>query len=136
MDYFNFSSEIATAIAAAADVTMKPWKHSVVHDDSHIDNQQTGNDQFELIMRIECRDIEGRRYEAEDLELEIFSSGKDINLTLSSCGSLDGPMLWQGQHSVWMDSKTGSRCCSPINGNDLEYLARRLRSLFILSDTE
>ncbi len=130
MVYFNLSSEIATAIAAAADLTMKPWKHCVVQDDSHIDVLQATNGQFEFIMRIECRDIQGRRYEAKDLELEIFSSGNDINLMLSSCSSLDVPMLWQGQHSVWIDSETGMRCNAPEKGIILESFARRIRALF------
>ena len=44
------------------------------------------------------------------------------------------PMLWQGKYSVWMDAIEGKRCGAPIDGEPIESLARRLKSLLEFSD--
>ncbi|WP_369818613.1 hypothetical protein [Synechococcus sp. MIT S9504] len=43
----------------------------------------------------------------------------------------DRPLLWHGQHPVWMDGDTGKRCSAPNDGAPLEALARRLRALLV-----
>ena len=50
------------------------------------------------------------------------------SLTLAWLEDQDRPMLWQGQHPVWMDA-AGLRCPRPEGGEPLEALARRLRAL-------
>ncbi len=111
---------------------MKPWKHAVICENFKVHDNFNSHDPIELNIRIECRNLEGERYPANDLELEIFRSGKELNLMVGWCNKLDRPMLWQGQHSVWMDSNNGQRCETPKDGVALEALARRLRTLFEL----
>lgn len=116
------------AIASAADTCMKPWKHAVV--EKSLDKQlQSGDGEF--ILRIERRSKEGERFPENDLELEIFRSGNDLNLTIGWVAESDRPILWQGLHSVWMDSVTGKKCNGPVEAETLESFARRLRALFI-----
>ena len=98
--------DLAAVIAHTADLCRKPYQHAVVpiHDGegtAKIDD---------LFVRIETRDASGSRMEAMDLELEIYRSGSDVNLMLSWCDQEDRPMLWQGQHPVWMHGDNGMRC--------------------------
>ncbi len=123
--------DLSVAIASAADVCMKPWKHAVV-DQNTVDSKDSCIDEYiDLVLRIECRGIEGQRHPENDLELEIYRSGEDLNLTLSWFDKPERPILWQGQHSVWMDANSGKRCNSPDDGLQMEALARRLRALFV-----
>ena len=122
--------EFLTEIAKAADLCMKPWKHSVLLDEN-ISQQQISDDEFsELIVRVECRDSYGERHSEKDIEIEIFRSGSELNITLAWHKFPLRPILWQGKHSLWMDATTGERSNSPIEGEKLESLARRLRSDF------
>ena len=130
MDIPKPSSDLYKLVAATADVCFKPWKHAVV-DDGLLDKVYPQfNDQIELVIRIECRSIEGKRYPENDLDLEIYRSGTDLNLMISWCNQMELPMLWQGNHTVWMDASNGKRCQPPIDGESLESFARRLRALF------
>jgi len=121
-------------IAAAADVCRKPLRHAVVllgadHPDQPIglaDLLDRGDD---LRLRLECRDQEGVRWADQDLELELYRSGDDLNLMLGWWDQPDRPLLWQGQHPVWMDGNTGQRCSAPQDAAPLEALTRRLRAL-------
>ncbi|CAK23720.1 hypothetical protein [Synechococcus sp. CS-197] len=108
-------------IAAAADLCCKPWLHAVVSAED-----ATPED---YCCRIECRDADGIRLERNDLELELYQSGSDLNLTLSWADQPTRPILWHGQHPVWMNGETGERCTAPNDGGSLEALARRLRAL-------
>ncbi len=119
-------------IAAAADLCFKPWRHSVVDQTQERFEQNVDSHSLDLLLRIECRNSEGQRYPENDIELEIYRSGEDLNLMLGWFNQPDKPMLWQGQHSVWMDSTSGIRCQAPKEGIHLESLARRLRSLFVV----
>ncbi len=138
----DFNQDWTSIVAAAADVCFKPWRHAVIVIGSDEFLQKDGErdlDVFnaistDLIARIECRDQEGSRYPEKDLELEIYSSGKDLNLLLSWLDQPERPILWQGQHPVWMDGKTGKRCSAPNDGAPLEALARRLRALFVSTE--
>ena len=108
-------------IAAAADLCCKPWLHAVVSAEDATPEGYCG--------RTECRDADGIRLERNDLELELYRSGSDLNLTLSWADQPTRPILWHGQHPVWMNGETGERCTAPNDGGSLEALARRLRAL-------
>ncbi len=126
-------------IASAADSCLKPWIHAVVLVDDlevvdineHDIDELINTESVDVVLRIECRNVEGGRHPENDIELEVFRSGKDLNLILSWCNHPESPLLWQGRHSVWMDSSTGKRCLAPESGLELESLARRLRALFV-----
>ena len=116
-------SALETLIASAADLCRKPFHHAVLSaDDATLDDYRG---------RIECRDGDGQRLDELDLELEVYRSGVDLNLTLSWVDQPTRPILWQGQHPVWMDGETGKRCAVPADGAPLEALARRLRALIV-----
>ncbi len=121
----EFSSSIDQDVAKAADHCLKPWKHSVI-------NKNDINDRSikDIILLIKSRDEKGVRHPENDLELEIYKSGEDINLVISWKQNLNQPILWQGKHSFWMDPSSGKRCASPQNSVNIEALARRLRSYF------
>ena len=126
-------------IASAADSCLKPWIHAVVLVDDlkvaeinelYID-ELINKESVDVVLRIECRDVDGGRHPQNDIELEVFRSGTDLNLILSCINHLESPLLWQGRHSVWMDSNTGKRCLAPESGLKLESLARKLRALLV-----
>ena len=119
--------DLAAAIAHTADLCRKPYLHAAVpmHEDELTDKTE------DLLVRIETRDASGTRMEAMDLELEVYRSGQDFNLMLSWRDQPDRPMLWQGQHPVWMDGKSGMRCSAPSDGQPLEAMARRLRAQLV-----
>ena len=109
---------------------MKPFKHSVVSNSDLVEKLPI-EDQFDdFILRLECRTSEGSRSTENDLDLEIYKSGKDTNLILSWTNRNENIYLWQGAHSIWIDSLTGKRIDSPIGSNNVESLARRVRALF------
>jgi hypothetical protein len=115
------NTDLCQLVAAAADLCRKPLRHAVVNPEER--------HSLDLCLRLEARTPEGERVPAEDLELEIYRSGEDLNLTLAWCQGEDHPLLWQGSHPVWMDGATGLRCSCPPRGEPLEALARRLRAL-------
>ena len=122
----DFIDTLIAEVAKAADLCMKPYVHSV-----SLDNELSDfNDIEDLIFKIQCRNIDGEREESMDIELEVYKSGKDLNMTLSWKSIIDRPILWQGKHSVWMDSSSGVQCEIPLYGKEFESLARRLRTIF------
>ena len=118
--------ELTQLVAAAADLCRKPLRHGVVF------SSEPGEP--DCCLRLEARSPDGERLAAEDLELEIFRSGsganRSLHLTLAWLLDDTRPMLWQGNHGVWMDA-TGNRCERPADGVPLEALARRLRALLV-----
>ena len=75
----------------------------------------------------ECRDAYGQRCSDQDLELEIYRSGDEINLMLS---------WWDNRNarcSAWAPSglamAIGQRGAAPQDAAPLEALGRRLRAL-------
>lgn len=121
------NTDLLRLVAAAADLCRKPWRHGVVP----LSEPAGAEDEpLEVAVRLEVRSPEGERRPDQDLELEIYPSGDDLNLTLAWCLDDQRPMLWQGSHPVWMDS-AGSRCASPGDGAPIEALARRLRALLL-----
>ena len=122
----EIKDSLIAEVAKAADLCMKPYLHSV-----SLDNQLSDfNDIEDLSFKIQCRNIDGEREESMDIELEVYKSGKDLNMTFSWKSIIDRPILWQGKHSVWMDSSSGVQCEIPLYGKEFESLARRLRTIF------
>lgn len=113
-------TDLAQLVAAAADLCRRPLRHGVLPL-----SEGPGDDH---LLRLEARDPAGERRPEQDLELEIFRSGQDLNLTLAWLSDDELPILWQGSHTVWMDSD-GRRCPPPEDAGPLEALARRLRAL-------
>ncbi len=113
-------------VAKAADLCLKPYIHSVF-----LENQLDDDKDFEdLIFKIQCRNIDGDREESMDIELEVYESGNEINMTISWKSLIDRPILWHGKHAVWMDSSSGVQCETPSYGKLFESLARRLQTVF------
>ena len=117
-------------IASTADICFKPWRYAVIDTNPINIDSAKSEENIELIIRIECRDQKGKRYPENDLELEIYRSGFDVNLMLGWLNQIDRPILWQGKHSFWMDGHRGQRCPAPIDSGNMEAFARRLRALF------
>ena len=127
-------NKIYTAIALAAEICCKPFKYSVVcQEDNHkeIDTFELNDD---LILILECRDIEGKRIFDKDIELEIYKSGDDFNIMINWVLTKDELVLWYGSHPVWINAQTGQRLSPANNTSTLESLARRIRAIFVPLD--
>lgn len=107
-------------LARAADLCLPPWRHGVRLRDSSAE---------ECTVWIEARDADGERQPQHDLELEIYRSGRDLHLMLSRLANESAPLLWHGNHPVWLRADSGARCAAPADGAELEALCRRLRAL-------
>ena len=112
-------------VAAAADLCLMPQLHSV----KPLDNPPEGPEADEWCLRIQPRQPDGQRLSEADIELEIFRSGEDLHLMMGWPEQPERPLLWHGQHTIWMDGSSGERCEPPPGGEALEALARRLRAL-------
>jgi len=123
------NGQLNQIVAAAADLCRRPLRHGVVL------GSEAGDEDCQL--RLEARNAEGARIPSEDLELELFFSGsgpmRSLHLTLAWRQEPEWPVLWHGQHPVWMDPQ-GNRCERPEGGMALEALARRLRALLVAVD--
>ena len=130
MSIRNFSNELTLEVAQSADLCMKPWKHAVFNQ-TNLENIELESIELdELIFLIECRCPDGVRNAGRDLQLEIYKSGVDVIIMLSLNEDKESPILWQGKHSFWMDGITGKRCNPPLENQQIESLARRLRAKF------
>jgi hypothetical protein len=126
-------TDLTRMVAAAADLCRKPLLHAVIPSSAAEDSGSTSElQELDCGFRLEVRTPEGERLVDDDLELELYRSGRDLNITL---GWTDDrrPLLWHGSHPVWMDAVTGERCSAPADGQPLEALARRLRALLAVS---
>ncbi len=121
--------DLFAQIAQSTERSFEPWKYSVVDLSSRSISGELDVEALDFVLRLECRDKSGKRHTCKDLELEIFKSGVDVNITLFWVQREDYPILWQGNHSVWMDCSTGKLTKIPVDGSSLEALARRLRAL-------
>ena len=122
----DFKDSLISEVAKAADLCMKPYVHSVFLE-NHLAND---NDLEDLTFKIQCRNLDGERQDSMDIELDVYKSGTEVNMTISWKSLIDRPILWQGKHAVWMDSSTGVQCDTPSYGKLFESLARRLRTVF------
>ena len=125
MFFENFESDFNTLIAKSADLTNKPFLHSVVKINGEY---ETNNEDIDLTLNILCRDIEGKRIEIYDLELELFRSNGELVLVISKLNFSDEPILWSGVKTIWMNSNNGKKCNSPKYSARLENLANRIKS--------
>ena len=126
--FFEDSQEgLEKLIAKAANVSNKPFIHSVVKvKGEYIQNSE----EIDLTINILCRDIDGKRLDLFDLELEIYKSNNDLVLVITKLRFPDDPMLWSGPKNIWMDGNTGKKCNPPNYGIKIENLASRIKRLF------
>ena len=113
-------------VAKAADLCMKPYVHSVFLE-NQLDDDNVLDD---LIFKIQRRNTNGERDDSMEIELEVYKSGNEVNMTISWKSLIDRPILWQGKHAVWMNGSSGLQCETPSYGKLFESLARRLRTVF------
>ena len=125
MLFENPPENIESLIAKSADLTNKPFVHSVVKINGEYEIEE---DDIDLTVNILCRDKEGKRLEIYDLELELFKSNKELVLVISKLNFPDEPILWCGVKTLWMDSNNGKKCNSPKYSDRLENLANRIKS--------
>jgi len=121
----NSQENIEGLIAKSADLTNKPFLHSVVKINGKYEMGEEDND---LTVNILCRDKEGKRLEIYDLELELFQSKKELVLVISKLNFPNEPILWCGSKTLWMDSNNGKKCVPPKYFSRLENLANRIKS--------
>ncbi len=121
----NFQDNFNTLIAKSADLTNKPFLHSVVKINGEY---ETNNSDIDLTLNILCRDIDGKRLDIYDLELELFRSNKELVLVLSKLKFSDEPILWSGVKTIWMNSNNGKKCSPPKYSARLENLATRIKN--------
>ena len=125
MLFENSHENIECLIAKSADLTNKPFIHSVVKITGKYEIGEEDND---LTVNILCRDKEGKRLEIYDLELELFQSKKELVLVISKLNFPNEPILWCGSKTLWMDSNNGKKCVPPKYFSRLENLANRIKS--------
>ena len=124
MLFENPPKNIESLIAKSADLTNKPFVHSVVK----INGEYEIEEDIDLTVNILCRDKEGKRLEIYDLELELFKSNKELVLVISKLNFPDEPILWCGVKTLWMNSNNGKKCNAPKYSSRLENLANRIKS--------
>ena len=125
MLFENSQENIEGLIAKSADLTNKPFLHSVVKINGKYEMGEEDND---LTVNILCRDREGKRLEIYDLELELFQSKKELVLVISKLNFPNEPIFWCGSKTLWMDSNNGKKCVPPKYFSRLENLANRIKS--------
>ena len=125
MLFENPPKNIESLIAKSADLTNKPFVHSVVKINGEYEFE---DEDIDLTVNILCRDKEGKRLEIYDLELELFKSNKELVLVISKLNFPDEPILWCGVKTLWMNSNNGEKCNSPQYSARLENLANRIKS--------
>ena len=125
MLFENSQENIEGLIAKSADLTNKPFLHSVVKINGKYEMGEEDND---LTVNILCRDKEGKRLEIYDLELELFQSKKELVLVISKLNFPNEPIFWCGSKTLWMDSNNGKKCVPPKYFSRLENLANRIKS--------
>ena len=125
MLFENSPENTEALIAKSADLTNKPFLHSVVKING---GNETKEGNIDLTVHILCRDKEGKRLEIYDLELELFKSNKELVLVISKLNFPDEPILWCGVKTLWMNSNNGKKCNSPKYSARLENLANRIKS--------
>ena len=125
MLFENPPKNIESLIAKSADLTNKPFVHSVVKINGEYEIEE---EDIDLTVNILCRDKEGKRLEIYDLELELFKSNKELVLVISKLNFPDEPILWCGVKTLWMNSKNGKKCYAPKYSARLENLANRIKN--------
>lgn len=121
------------ALARAADLCHPPWQHAVrvVNPETQGPDEAVspGRVVLDLPLRLEARDGDGSRRPEHDLELELYRSGASLNLMLIRVQDEEAPILWHGNHPLWIQAADGRPCERPPDGAPLEALCRRVRAL-------
>ena len=125
MSFEDFDENFNTLIAKSADLTNKPFLHSVVKINGEYERD---NEDIDLTVNILCRDNEGKRLDIYDLELELFRSNSELVLVISKLNFPDEPILWSGVKTIWMNSNNGKKCSPPKYSFRLENLATRIKN--------
>ena len=125
MFFKNSSDNLEIIVAKSANITNKPYIHSVVKISGEYDTFK--NDHLDITLNILCRDSEGNRIERDDLEIEIFNSKNELVLLVSKLNYPNEPILWSGNKNLWMDSKSGKKCEPPNYNFRIENLATRIK---------
>jgi len=115
-----------TDVARAADLCLRPHRHALRFSGEAPDRI---GDCSDCSLLIEARSTDGERLPERDLELEIYRSGKELNLMLTRLADDQAPLLWHGHHPVWMQAASGERCERPADGAPFEAFCRRVRAL-------
>ena len=125
----NKNCNLQVLIAKSADLTNKPFLHSVVKINGEYEIEGKNID---LTVNILCRDKDGKRLDKYDLELELFfKSNNELVLVLSKLRFPEEPILWFGIKPIWMSSHNGERCRAPKYSFRLESLANMIKSFII-----
>ena len=122
----NQQQNIEISIAKSADITNKPYLHSVVKVCGSYTELNTND--LDITFNVFCRDCEGNRLERFDLEIEVFKSNEELVLVIAKLHYPNEPILWSGNKNLWMDSNNGKRCEPPKYNFRLENLATRIKS--------
>ena len=125
MFFEDFDDKFNTLIAKSADLTNKPFLHSVVKINGEYERDKVDID---LTVNILCRDNEGKGLDIYDLELELFKSNSELVLVISKLNFPDEPILWSGVKTIWMNSNNGKKCSPPKYSFRLESLATRIKN--------
>ena len=125
MYFEDFEENFNILIAKSADLTNKPFLHSVVKINGEYEKD---NEHIDLTVNILCRDKEGKRLDIYDLELELFRSNSELVLVISKLNFPDEPILWSGVKTIWMNSNNGKKCSPPKYNSRLENLATRIKN--------
>ena len=87
-----------------------------------------------------ARSSQGEPLPNKAINLEIMRVGEQRSITAEYPEQENLPILWYGQHAVWMDGETGKTVTAPIEGIGLERLARgiltRLSEIDAASESE
>ena len=125
MFFEDQKEKFESIIAKSADLTNRPFLHSVVNIKGEFDFDDSDLD---LTVHILCRDVDGKRLDLYDLELELFRSNMDFVLVISKLNFPEEPILWSGVKTLWMNSNNGTKCNPPNYSSMLENLANRIRT--------
>ena len=125
MFFEDHKEKFDTVIAKSADIANRPFLHSVVKVSGEYEFYDLNLD---LTVHIFCRDLDGKRLDLYDLELELFRSNKDLVLVISKLNFPEEPILWSGVKTLWMNSNNGKKCNPPNYSSKLENLANRIRT--------
>ncbi len=128
MFFENQQDSFESLIAKAADLCNKPFLHSVIKAQGEY---PSNSDDIDLTINILCRDVNGKRLELYDLELEIYKSCNDLILVVTKLNFPDEPILWSGPKNLWMNAKTGKKCNPPHYGFKLENIASRVKIILL-----
>ena len=81
-------------------------------------------DQDDCELCLFARDLSGEPLPEYAINLEIVKVGEQRSITAEYPEQEDLPILWYGQHALWMDGVTGQTVGCPTSGIRLERLAR------------